>query len=526
MAEAQAEVIAFLGEGRSYGAPGALVERTETHISIVFLVGERAYKLKRAVRFSYVDYSTLALREAYCRRELALNRRSAPELYLRVRAITRAPGGGLEFDGAGPAVEFVLEMRRFAQEALLDQLAARGGLTRELMRGVTDEIAGFHAAAEVMPGFGGAAAVRAVIVGNAENLARAAPLLDADAAQAVSAAALAALARLSALLEARKAAGKVRRCHGDLHLRNICLLEGQPLLFDCIEFNDEFSCIDVLYDLSFLLMDLLHLGFADLANGVCNRYLDRTGDWEGMALLPLFISMRAAVRAHVLAAQYRATPAAQTLAAARAYLALAGAALRGGTPFVLAIGGMSGTGKSTIAAALAGRLGPVPGARVIRSDVLRKMLAGVGPEVRLPASAYDAKTSARVYARMWGQARSVLGGGYPVILDASFLAGTRREEARMLAAREGVAFCGVWLEARAGLLAARLAARRDDASDADAAVMRGQAVEGVVDWLAVDAAAAVETQVARILAALPLGILAALPPGAEAPRGAFGKSGL
>ncbi len=518
MAEAQAGVIAFLSEGSSYGAPEGLVERIETHISIVFLAGERAYKLKRAVKFSYVDYSTPALREMYCRRELALNQRSAPELYLRVRALTRGADGGLEFDGAGVAVDFVLEMRRFAQEDLLDRLAAAGGLTPALLRAVTDEIAAFHEAAAVAPGFGGAAAARAVIAGNAKNLMQAAPLLDADAAREVSSAALAVLESLAPLLEARKAAGKVRRCHGDLHLGNICLLEGRPRLFDCIEFNEDFSCIDVLYDLAFLLMDLLHRGLAAQANAVCNRYLDRTGDVGGLALLPLFISMRAAVRAHVLVAQYRNTLAAHTLAAARAYLALAGEALWRQAPFLLAIGGLSGSGKSTIAAALAGRLGPVPGARVIRSDVVRKWIFGVAPEVRLPAAAYDAAASARVYAAMEEQAAAVLAAGHVVVLDAAFLAAGARTAVRALAARAGVGFCGVWLQAPVAVLAARLAGRRGDASDADAAVMRAQAVEGEVDWLGVDATAGSGAQVARIWEELLLRGLVV-----EAPRGASAR---
>ncbi len=507
MPEAQAEVVAFLSDGASYGAPGLAaapgvpVERIETHISIVFLAGERAYKLKRAVRYSYVDYSTAVLREKYCRVELELNRRTAPEIYLRVRAITRDAAGVLAFDGAGEAVDFVLEMRRFAQEDLLDRLADTGRLTPGLMRDVTDAIAAFHDAAEVVPGFGGAAAMRAVIAGNAENLAEAAPLLERDVAQAVSDAALAALERVAPLLEARKAAGRVRRCHGDLHLRNLCLVEGKPLLFDCIEFNEEFSCIDVLYDLAFLLMDLLHRGMAGAANAVCNRYMDRTGDWGGMALLPLFISVRAAVRAHVLVAQYRKTSAPETLEEARAYLALAGEVLKSQVPFVLAVGGVSGSGKSTVAAALAARLGMAPGARVIRSDVLRKRIYGVAPEVKLPVAAYDSGTTALVYAAMWEQGAQVLAAGYPVILDATFLAAAAREAARVLAARAGVGFCGVWLEAPMAALEGRLAGRKFDASDADVAVMRGQAVDGVVDWLRVDAAEGVEAQVARILGA-------------------------
>jgi hypothetical protein len=242
----QREVVQFLGEGASYGMPGAAVERIDTHISIIFLVGERAYKLKRAVRFSYLDYFTVTLREKFCRAELGLNVRTAPAIYLQVRAVTRAPDGGLAFDGSGPVLDWVIEMRRFAQSELFDQLAEQRKLTARLMRDLTDVIADFHAAAEPVPQRGGRAEIETTIAGNIANLLQSLAASDAGQIQALRAASMARLSAVGELLDARAARGRVRRCHGDLHLRNVCLFEGRPTLFDCIEFSDRLSCIDVL----------------------------------------------------------------------------------------------------------------------------------------------------------------------------------------------------------------------------------------------------------------------------------------
>ena len=205
------------------------------------------------------------------------------------------------------------------------------------------------------------------------------------------------LSALGTLLDRRRAEGKVRRCHGDLHLRNVCLFEGKPTLFDCLEFSDELACVDILYDLAFLLMDLEHRGLADFANLVLNRYLDLTGEDDGLAAMPLFLSLRAAIRAHVTATVIdragRSEVRPEMAADARGYLDLAAQFLRPRSCRLVAIGGLSGSGKSTLAAALA----PSLGARVLRSDVIRKHLFGVAPETRLPASAYTSEVSRRVY---------------------------------------------------------------------------------------------------------------------------------
>lgn len=493
----QQEVIAFLSEAQSYGCPGAVVERIETHISIIFLVDDRAYKLKRAVRFSYLDYSTAALRRKFCQTELTLNRRTAPAMYLQMRAITRE-GDGLVFDGSGPVVDWVLEMQRFSQTDLFDHLAEAGQLTPELMRDLTDTIVEFHAGAEIVPDHGGRADLEKTISENNANLIGSCPPLDMTRVEALDAASVARLAAIGDLLDERRACGGVRRCHGDLHLRNICLFHGRPTLFDCIEFSDRLSCIDVLYDLAFLLMDLVHRGLTDLASRVFNRYLDLTADIEGLPALPLFMSVRAAVRAHVLIAQNRRNPCTQTFDNARSYLELAESLLHQHTPRLIAIGGPSGVGKSTVAQALAGSFLPSPGARVIRSDVLRKRLFDVAPETRLPPSAYSTAFTELVYCSLRDQAATTLAAGYAAIVDGTFL---RVEERKMIAEtamRAGVPFLGLWLDAPEEALAKRVKSRGRDPSDADTTVVRRQLQTdtGAISWYRLDASGGLDSTVA------------------------------
>jgi hypothetical protein len=384
-------------------------------------------------------------------------------------------------------------MKRFEQDALFDRLAESGRLTPALMRDLADRIADFHTAAEPATDFGGSAGVRAVIDDCHENLQQAAAIAEVTEAEALRDAQSRACQRLSRLLDRRRDLGKVRRCHGDLHLRNICLFEGKPTLFDGIEFSDAIATIDVLYDLAFLVMDLYHRGLGELANRVLNRYLDRTADVGGLAALPLFLSLRAAIRAHVTAvsAARQTDPgeASRLTQEARAYLSLAGSLLSPGRPRLVAIGGLSGTGKTSLAQALAPTLGPVPGARIVRSDVLRKRAFGVAPETRLPPEAYDRGTTDRVYRELCSEAAEALAAGYAVIADAVFLRPDERQAIAEAGRSAGTPFTGLWLEASPELLARRIAARTDNASDADVEVMRRQLDldPGTVTWTRIDA---------------------------------------
>jgi aminoglycoside phosphotransferase family enzyme/predicted kinase len=490
MSDDQREVIAFLREPSAYGPGVGRVEVIETHVSLVFLAGERAYKLKRAVAYPYLDFSTVEARRAACEAELALNRRTAPELYLGLLAVGRGAGGriGWAEAGADEALDWVVVMRRFAQDRLFDAMAAAGRLDAPLILALAAHIAAFHAQAERRPAHGGAAAVAAIADGNTRSL-RETGFSDVAVAD-LDTGTREHLARHAALLDARRSAGKVRRVHGDLHLRNICLYAGKPVLFDCLEFSEDLATIDVLYDLAFLLMDLTQRGLAALANLAFNRYLDLSGEDDGIAAMPLFLSLRAAIRAHVTAARDRRTSDARAVGRtetpneAERYFAAAQRALLPRPARLVAIGGLSGTGKSTLAMRLAPLLGLPPGARMLRSDVIRKGLCGVAPETPLPAAAYAPEITRRVYETIRDKAAAALAAGYCAVLDAVSLRQEERAAFAAVAEKAGVPFTGLWLEAPAETMQARLGARRGDASDATAAVLAGQlgSDPGPVDW--------------------------------------------
>jgi uncharacterized protein len=511
-ADDQRETIAFLSRPSSYGAGVERVEIVETHVSLVFLAGDRAYKLKRAVKLPYLDFSTAERRRRVCAAELALNRRTAPALYLNLRRLGRDQTDAVCFSDKAPAIDWVVVMRRFDQALLFDRLAQTGGLTPRVMDALADHIAAFHEAAERRPDQGGSAALREIAETNHQVLAAVPGAGFArERIEAILDKWRDALTAADTLLETRKAAGKVRRCHGDLHLRNICLLDGEPTLFDCLEFSESLASIDVLYDLAFLLMDLEHRGLAHLANRVLNRYLDRTGEDDGLAGMPLFLSLRAGIRAHVTAtALERAAAtdrAAQMANEARRYLDLAHRLLKPQPVRLIAIGGLSGSGKSTLAAGLAPDLGLRPGARVLRSDVTRKLLLGAAPETRLPAEAYTPDVTRRVYDALRRKATTALAAGYSVIIDAVSLTPVQRRSYAAIARKADVAFCGLWLEAGAGAMAERIRARRGDASDATPEILAQQLGHdpGPMDWIRIDAEAGPDQCLAAARHALSLG---------------------
>jgi uncharacterized protein len=502
-------LVAFLSRGEAYGLPGQPVEQITTHAAVIFLVGEHAYKMKRPVRYSFLDFSTVAKRRRALEAELRLNRRTAPMLYRRLIPVTRTAAAGYALQGTGQPVEWLLEMRRFDQAALLDRVAGRGELDGATIDALAEVIAGFHDQAEQRPERGGHAAMRQVIDGNAEDLAGLArTVFAASAVDDLNARTRSELERCCDLLEQRRRAGKVRHCHGDLHLGNIVLWDGRPVLFDCLEFDEALAAIDTFYDVAFTLMDLCHRGLRALAQRLLNGYLDATWDDAGLALLPLFLSCRAVIRAKVqgLAAEREddAEARAREIEAARAYLDLAAGFLAPEPPRLVAIGGVSGTGKSTLARALAPALGAAPGAVLLRSDVVRKALCGARPTERLAPDAYDQRVSRRVYDTLAARATEILAAGQAAIVDAVFLDPEERVRIEQVAAGRGVRFDGLWLTAPAEVLAQRLEARRGDASDATLAVLRDQlaADPGPIAWHTVDCGGAPETVAAAAAAAL------------------------
>jgi len=478
--EAQREAVAFLSDPKTHG--GATVETITTHASRIFMAGDRVYKLKRAVQYSYLDFSTPELRRKSCEEELRLNRRTAPSLYLEVQPITRE-ATGLALNGKGEAVDWAVVMLRFPQEALFSRLAESGGLTPNLMRRLADNIAAFHRSAEVTPDFGGRVGIDQVIDINDNSLRRdGPPHIPVAEAEALTNDARKAANDVSSLLERRRIAGKVRRCHGDLHLGNIALIDGAPTLFDCLEFNPSLASIDVLYDLAFLLMDLKHRERATEAAIVFNRYLDVSEESDGIAALPLFLSLRAWVRAHVAAT-------AGDGETARSYFDDARNFLEFQPPRLVAIGGFSGTGKSTVAVILASLIDIAPAARVLRSDVIRKRQHGLAPEERLSTDAYGPEATRRVYDALEREARATIETGCSVIIDAVSARPEERATFEALAQKLNVPYDGIWLEAPPEILRQRIRARKDDASDADLAVLEKQLGYdlGPMDWIRIDA---------------------------------------
>ena len=469
---AQAEVAAFLA-GLAGAAP------IETHISAVFVGRDTAWKMKKAVALGFLDFSTLEARAHFCQRELELNRPAAPGIYRDVVAITRAPDGSLQEGGDGAVVEWVLRMAPIPAGDFLDAVAARGALTPELLDGLGDSLFALHQAAPLVTGLDAPAAMAEVLAGNL-RAARAAGLPEAAIAP-LAAQFQAALSRSAPLLAARAAQGRIRRCHGDLHLGNLCLWQGKPTPFDALEFDEALARIDTGYDLAFLLMDLDQQAGRAAANRVLNRYLARSGDYGVLGPLLLWLALRALVRAHVEAARGR--DGVPLLRAAAAYLAPE-------PPRLIAVGGLQGTGKSTLARGLAPALGAAPGALLLRSDELRKRRFGLAPEDPLPPEAYTEAVSAATHEELFMIAEAALRQGHAVALDAMFLDPRHRLKAAEIAARVGVSFQGFWLEAPMEVLKSRIMARRGDASDATIAVLEraAQADPGPIDWRRLDAA--------------------------------------
>ena len=470
-ATGQAGAVAFLTQ-QAGDAP------VQTHISWLFLGHDTAWKLKKAVRLPFLDFTSLEARHYFCDRELALNAPAAPGLYRDVAPIVRRGDGSLGFGGAGDIVDWVVRMARVPPDDFMDVRAARSGLPPTLLDRIADAVAARHNSLPPIPGV--RPDMEAIARGNVASA------IDAGLPQPKvdgwRDAMLAYLTAHAAWRDARAAAGFVRRCHGDLHLGNLCLWRGRPVLFDALEFDEALATIDVAYDLAFLLMDLEHRVDRAAANRVLNRYVARAGDADLVGGLPGFLSMRAMVRAHVEARSGHADR-------VDAYLADALQFLAPPAPSLIAIGGLPGTGKSTLARAVAPLLGAAPGALVLRSDEIRKRLHDVEPEKRLPPSAYTEEKSMAVFRELANLAKVAAHGGHTVIADATFMDPAHRAMIEAAARQAGVPFLGIWLSAPHEVLERRISARTGDASDATLDVLRSAARNdpGPGAWLQIDA---------------------------------------
>ncbi|MCK1393604.1 bifunctional aminoglycoside phosphotransferase/ATP-binding protein [Bradyrhizobium sp. 1] len=468
------------------------MKRIDTHAATVFLDGKRALKIKRAVQFPFLDYSTLEKRKAACEEEVRINRPLAPQIYHRVVAITEEPDGSLKVDGSGRPVEYVVDMSRFDESRTLDHLAKAGPLDANLASAAADTIAASHAAAPRADGKAWASSIPGLIDGNRNGLQKG-KHIEAEEIERLTEASNAMLLRLRPLLEERGDRGFVRRCHGDLHLANIVSIDDQPVLFDAIEFDPGIATVDVLYDFAFTLMDLLHHDQPIAANIVLNQYLAVTPseNLDALFALPLFMSIRAAIRAQVTLARLTRPDADRTgiVREARRYFDLALALIHPPAPRLIAVGGLSGTGKSVLARALAPDVGPQPGAVVLRSDVIRKQLFRMAHTDRLPPSTYRPEVTARVYEVLLQRARQVLAQGHSAIVDAVFARESERDELAALASECKVPLRGLFLIADLATRQTRIGGRRGDASDAtqEVAAQQEHYNIGHMGWASIDA---------------------------------------
>ena len=480
----QQEVAQFLS-GLAGGPP------RETHISAVFIGADTVWKLKKSIKMPFLDFRTRASRAHFLQRELELNSPDAPGIYRDVVGIQRQPDGTLGFGEHDP-IDHVLRMARVPEQDFLDVAATQGRIDAPILDALADAVAAYHAARPPLYGRDGVELMRRLTEGNTHSALMA--RLPATDVIAWKRQMMAAIDASQTWLAERACHGFVRRCHGDLHLGNICLWNGKPVPFDALEFDEDLATIDVSYDLAFLLMDLDQRVGRPAANRVMNRYVARTGDAGIAGGLAIFLSQRAMVRAHVLAA---------TGQEGCDYLAAALAYLRPVAPVTIAVGGLQGTGKSTLARALAPGIGAAPGALILRSDETRKRLWNVAPEARLPPEAYAPEANTATNDALIEQARIAAASGHATIIDATFL----DPQVRQAIVPDNRRFLGIWLQAPLDVLEQRIAARTGDASDATVAVLHKSAQNnpGPGDWLSIDATDAAQAlQVAQqAIAGLP-----------------------
>lgn len=469
----------------------------ETALSHIFLVGDDVFKLKKAVDASYIDLRSQSTRKSCCLNEIRQNRRYAPEIYLGVKSVVPCGASySLEDCDAPGATDYLVHMRRFPSDALLADRLQAGAVTSVEARKVASKIARFHGGARYEGPLGTSAIlednIRSVCAILGETLSE-----EPVHAQFVSIEQdlFAALERKRTLIDARK--DLLVWGHGDLHANNICCWCEEFIPFDGIDFSDELSCIDQMNDVAFLIMDLVRYRRKDLAFAVLNQYLEESADYQGLELLPVFAAYRALVRSMVSAREAKWSD-------SKTYLSVAQYFLHERSAYLVAVGGLSGTGKSTVNKKLVEVFQGVQ----LRSDVVRKNILNVGSQQDVSEFGYDREMTERTYHRLEELASSVLASGFPVFVDATFRDPSSRQRFAELARSRGVAFLGIWCEVPTEIALARIGSRQGDASDADVDVRRRQQSESVgqISWKILDCSGSIEEvqasakrMVARIL---------------------------
>ncbi|MCQ2913734.1 MAG: AAA family ATPase [Alphaproteobacteria bacterium] len=469
----------------------------ETNISVVFLTGEFAYKLKRGVKFPYVDYSSVEKRRMACEKEMDLCNMWAPGFAYRVEPVVRI-GKNFKIGTSGKAneeiVDYLFVMKEFPEDMLFDKMTDHGELDRFEMMDTAERIYEMHSKAKIVKSRDPVDIIRGRILENNAMIRCFTPsVFDADDVDALEAAQFTELENVKELLKKRGDEGKIRECHGDLNLRNIAICDGKVTVFNPIEFYDELTNIDILYDFAFLLLDMESKGLRRLSSILFNHYIALSGDTEGVRCLPLFMSCRACVNAYVFAEQSAGLKdkIAANLLANRAYshLVMARRLLKKEPPILMACGGLSGSGKSRISRESAPYIGNSPGAVILRDDVIRKNILGVGLEDYVPTDTYTKDLEEKVFDTLCEKCKEVLKTGQSVVADALFHDQKQRERIENIAQEAGVKFLGIWGDAPIEIRKERVMKRLRNPSDVkDPKELEEQLNKdvGVVSWDVID----------------------------------------
>ncbi|ERN42972.1 hypothetical protein KR51_00002810 [Rubidibacter lacunae KORDI 51-2] len=453
------------------------IRLVQTHISYVFLTGDIAYKIKKAVDFGFLDFSTVERRKHFCHEELRMNREIAPDIYLNVVAIA-CKGDRYALDSDGEIVEYAVRMRQFPQSALLSNLFARGALTDDHLETLGHVVAAFHAGTATndhIRSFGSADKIGEAIGDNYRYTQKYVGGLQTQQQFEETQQFTDAFLGERSLFAERQSQHRIRECHGDLHLKNICFWRGAIHLFDRIEFNESFRFVDVMYDVAFTVMDLDGRDRPDLGNVFLNTYLERSGDWDGVRVLPLYLCRQAYVRAKVNSfvfeeSEIDASDRREAAAAAGRYYHLAWQYAQPRSGNLILTCGLSGSGKSTVARAIARRINAIH----LRSDAVRKHLAGVPLERHGTEALYVPHVTQRTYRRLLNLGLALAERGFPVILDARYARQEHRREAIAAAAARGLPLQILHCTAPVNVLRDRLQSRRGDVSDATPQLLTSQ----------------------------------------------------
>ena len=495
----QSDIISFFSSPDTHR--GQEVKRIDTHANIAFLVGYDAYKMKRDVKFPFLDYSSLAKRKAACDAEIRLNSQYAPQIYRSTLPITLEANGNLELNGRGEVVEWLVHMNRFDEHLGLDKIADRDGIPSDLAQDLAHLMLRAHKRTTLRDAQPWIDDLMSYVNQNLEAFLEFPELFPKEDVMVLDMAARKELAHITPIIQRRGADGLVRLNHGDAHLANIVMHDGKPLLFDAIEFDDAIATGDVLYDLAFLLLDLCERKELGAANVVFNTYLQLSHDTRhlrDLRIMRFYMMMRAAIRAKISAASLQHQEGRlreKTRQQAIKYFQISQKSIAPVAPVLFAIGGFSGTGKTTLARGLAPLLGHIPGAVHLRTDIIRKELLHLPTTEKAEATTYTQEFSEHVYKDLQERAAHILKAGHSVIVDGVYAKAKERDSLEQLAQRNNSEFQGIWLHSDLNTLINRVEARHGDASDANAEVVKLQHTydTGPVAWPTLDASVSIES---------------------------------